>query len=293
MLLIIIAGLIFTTSGKDSVPHIANEGVIKGSGILGAFLVATLSAFWAYNGFTGVTFLTGEIKNPKKNVPLAIVIGVGIVIVLYLLINYVFLKVASAHELGQLSENTIAASYVAGKIAGTTGSTVISWLVMLSCFGSLNLGLLYTSRMLYRMAQENAFFKNAAKVHPVYKTPYIAMYYFLGWSSVLFILGTFDLLSDMVTLLEFLCFAVLAAGLIKLKMNKILEAKIPGYPWVPILFILFVLAVSVNTFLTQPILSLAGFGLVATGIPFYLYYKKSIKSKQLMMNENFSKEISH
>ena len=238
-----------------------------------------LSAFWAYDGFTAITSIAGEIKNPKRNIAIAVISGVGLVMILYLLVNYTYLKALGLQQIADLGENNIAASVMAGSIMGNTGKKLISILIMLSSFGSLNVFIIFYARLYFRMAQEDAFFRNAAKVHPVYRTPYIALIYSMAWSIVLVISGTFDKLTDMIIFTAFLFYALLAGGLIKMKRKNVIKEKVPFYPWAPVIFIIATIGLLISTFNNQPKLSLIGLGLILTGIPVFYIFKRAYKMK--------------
>lgn len=276
ILALIIAGLFIAS------PHINNHNtehiIAKAEGNISVFFAAMLSAFWAYDGFTALTSITGEIKNPKRNISIAVITGVSLVMILYLLVNYTYLKALGLQQIAGLGENNIAASVMAGSIMGNTGKKLISILIMLSSFGSLNVFIIFYARLYYRMAQENAFFRNAAKVHPVYRTPYIALIYSMAWSIVLVISGTFDKLTDMIIFTAFLFYALLAGGLIKMKRKNAIKEKVPFYPWAPAIFILATIGLLISTFNNQPKLSLIGLGLILTGIPVYYCFKRAYKS---------------
>lgn len=285
ILFLIVLGLFFSSTDAATVSTSTGAVQLKETGILTALFAAVLSAFWAYDGFTNITYLTGEIKNPKRNLPIAIISGVCLVIFLYLLTNFAYLNAVPAQELGVLGDNKIAASYIAGNVMGHTGSILISVLLMLSSFGALNVMIIVYARLYFRMAQENMFFRSAAKVHPVFRTPYISLIYSMAWSMILVLSGTFDKLTDMVIFVSFILYAILAVGLIKLKRKKIISDKVIGYPWAPVIFIFFALVIAVNTFITQPKLSIIGIGLVATGIPFYFYFKWKYKGLPVVKDE--------
>lgn len=237
------------------------------------FLGALLSAFWAYDGFSNVSAATGEIKNPKKNVAIAIVAGVCIVMVLYVLTNYAYMRTISVKQLAMLGENKIAATEVAGLLFGQAGRILISVLIVLSTFGALNVLILLYSRLYYRMAQENVFFKNASRVHAVHRTPYIALIYSMIWSSVLVISGTFDILTNIVVFSAFAFYTLLAIGLIKAKKQKLITEKVSFFPVAPFLFIVVTLVFLVNTLLTNTRQTVTGIILIASGIPFYYFFK--------------------
>ena len=194
---------------------------------------AMLSAFWAYDGWSNISFVTGEIKNPKRNVPLAIMCGVSIAMLLYVLVNYAYMHVLSLPQLAAVDKNTIGAVVVAEEIIGAAGKTLIIALIMVSVFGTLNGIILAHSRVYFRMAQEQYFFKKAANVHPTYRTPYISLLYTMIWSSILVISGTFDMLTDMVIFAGFLFYGLLAVAVIKMKQKGINKSKsdwLPGNP---------------------------------------------------------------
>jgi APA family basic amino acid/polyamine antiporter len=281
-----VAGLVASASGNDVSQVSIQHYKIGEAGFFSAFFAAALSAFWAYDGFTNVTYITGEIKRPKRNLPIAIISGVCMVIVLYMLINYAYMQGASVKQLGALGENQIAGSYIAGKLMGKTGHLLISLLIMLSSFGTLNVIIIFYARLYYRMAQENMFFRRVAKVHPVFRTPYISLIVSMAWSIVLVFSGTFDMLTDMSVFVSFIFYALLAFALIKMKTKKTIKEKIPGYPWAPLIFIIFVIFLSINTLITKPKLSITGIGLVAIGIPFYFYFKWKYKGLPTIKEES-------
>lgn len=276
ILIIIVLGLVISVP-PDRLPEAMITGPPPISGMaafFGAFFTAALSAFWAYDGFANISYITGEVKRPKKNIPIAIISGVCLVILLYLLVNYAYIKAASLPVLDSLGENKIAASVAAGALVGRPGTIFISLLIMLSSFGTLNVLIILYARLYYRMAQREMFFESAARVHPRYRTPYVSLIFSMGWSMVMVVSGTFDMLTDMSVFIAFIFYSLLAAGLIKMKRKKIIKEKIPGYPWAPLIFIVFTLCLSANTLLQQPAIFLTGSALVLTGIPFYFYFNK-------------------
>ena len=278
ILLIIFLGLFYTSPVQPQQQEIIASSVapLHGTAFFSAFFVAMLNVLWAYDGWVNVSFITGEVKNPKKNVPRAIIIGVTIATVLYVMVNYVYMKVLSLDELAAVNKNEIGAAVVANTLLGNIGKTLIIILIMVSVFGSLNAIILSHSRIYFRMAQEKFFFKKVAQVHIRNKTPHIALLYTMVWSCVLVISGTFDILTDMVIFAGFLFYGLLAIAFIKMKQKGMISSKVFGYPIIQVIIILFSLTLIINTIATHPLQSLIGLGLMFTGVPFYYYFKKKI-----------------
>jgi len=270
ILILIILGLLYVSPASPQ--QIANTG---GQGIIffSTFFAAMLSALWAYNGWLDVTAVTGEIKNPKRNVPLAVITGVGIVTIIYVFINYSYMHVLPLAKLAGVGANEIGAAAVAETLIGGTGKTIIIILIMVSVLATVNAGILAFSRIYFRMAQEGFFFKSFSLVHPRYRTPYFSLTGATAWTSILIISGTFDMLSNMVVFTNFLFFGLLAVALIKMKRKGMIKTKTIGYPAVQAVIILFSAALIINTFITQPKQSLLGACLVLLGVPFYYYFK--------------------
>lgn len=248
------------------------------------FFGVMLNAFWAYDGFSNVAAATAEIKNPKRNIPLAIIIGVSIVLVLYVLVNYAYMSAMPLDQIAGISENKVAAIVVAQNIMGPAGMVMISLLVLLSTFGYLNVSIILFARFYYRMAQKKVFFYHAAKVHPRFQTPYVALIYSMIVSCLLVISGSFDVLTDMAVFGAFSFYVLLAIGLIKMKRKRIIKEKIPAYPYAPVLFVIFILMVLTSTFINNPSRTLTGITLILSGVPFYIYFK--MKKKSYNQNEN-------
>ena len=276
ILILILLGLFYIAPPADVTTEPASaliEHNLQGTAFYSAMFGAMLSAFWAYDGWTNLSFVTGEIKNPKRNIPLAIMVGVSIAMLLYVLVNYSYMHVLSLPQLAVVDKNTIGAVVVAETLIGAAGKTLIVVLIMLSVFGTLNSLILAHSRVYFRMAQENYFFKKAANVHPTYRTPYISLLYTMIWSCILVISGTFDMLTDMVIFAGFLFYGLLAVALLKMKRKGLIKVKVIGYPVIPVIIILFSAALIINTIMVQPKQSLIGMGLVLSGVPFYYYFK--------------------
>ena len=274
--LLIVAGLVYShPSVTDHTPQ--NISMPSGIALFSALFGALLSALWAYDGWANITYITGEIKNPQKNVPLAITGGVLIAMTLYILVNYAYMQVLPMPALAAIGENEVAAAKVAGVIMGDAGTIIISLLIMICTFGAVNACIMVYPRLYYRMAQEGSFFKKASFVHPRFRTPYISLLYSCTWSSILVLSGTFDLLTNLVIFTGFLFFGAIAWGLIRMKRKGLITTRVVGYPFTPIILILFSLVLVINTIKVQPQQSLLGLLLVFSGLPLYYYFKSHNK----------------
>lgn len=279
ILFLILAGLILAGPSVTHGAVVSDDAMVHATAFVSVFMAAMLSAFWAYDGFTNVTAVAGEIKNPKRNIPIAITTGVTLVMILYLLINYAFMRAMPLDQLAALGENKIAATEIAKKLLGNKGSVLISVLIMLSSFGTLNIIILSYSRVYFRMAQTGVFFKGASKIHPVFRTPYKALWYSMAWSCLLIASGTFDVLTNMVVFTGFAFYTLAAIALIIFKKRKIISGKIPGYPLAPVLFITFTAVFLAGILINNPTQSLTGTALLFTGIPFYYYFRRKNRVK--------------
>jgi APA family basic amino acid/polyamine antiporter len=273
-MLMIVLGLFYSNPSATDTSNAGASIQFSNTALFSALFGAMLSAFWAYDGWAIISSVTGEIKNPKRNVPIAIMAGVGIAMTLYVLLNYAFMRVLPVSELAAIDENNIAAAVVAGTLMGKAGTVVIAVLIMICTFGALSGCIIVYPRIYYRMAQENFFFKKAASVHPVFRTPYVSLIFSMIWSSILVVSGTFDLLTNLVIFAGFFFYGLLAIGLIRMKRKGLITSKVTGYPIIPFIVILFSLALIVNTVIVQPEQSLAGLFLVLIGVPFYYYFKR-------------------
>ena len=277
--LLIIAG-IFYAGEPSALQHDLNGfHPQSGTNLFSVFFGALLSALWAYDGWANITFVTGEMKNPERNLPFAIIGGVGIATILYVVLNWVYMKVLTVQQLALIPEQKIAAAVVSESLFGRAGATLIIVLILVCTFGALNGCIISYPRISFRMAHEKVFFKKAAWVHPVFHTPYIALIYSGVWSCLLVFTGTFDEITNLVVFSTYLFFGLAAAGLIKMKRQKRITKKVIGYPVVPVIIILFSLVLVINTLIVQARASLLGLLLMFSGVPFYFWFKKQSRDQ--------------
>jgi len=281
--LVIILGL---SIGGGSISNFQTPSVnyVEQSWWSGSFIkimfMAMLSAFWAYEGWSSIGYIGGEIKNPNRNLPLALILGVFFVMAVYVTINFTYLYILPIDTLieSYQAKNTIAAVVVVKQFLGTAGVLFISLVILLTTFGSTNTTLLTPPRLYYAMAKENLFFKSASYIHPRYNTPSKAIGYQAVWASILVLSGSFDQLTDMLIFASFIFYGATALGVFVLRV-KMPDAHRPykawGYPVVPALFIVFCAVLIVITIMTKPREALLGLALMMSGIPLYFYWTRN------------------
>jgi APA family basic amino acid/polyamine antiporter len=262
---------ITTASQLPSAPDLYGFSLLK------ALFVASLGAFWGYEGWNGIAYIGEEIKNPKRNLPLALGIGTLIVMTAYVLLNIVFLFILPIDYFIQLTPNKIAAVEVAGKLGGNIGMILVASLIVVTTFNCTNSTILTSARMMYAMARDKLFFYKAANVHPKYNTPDIALFIQAFWAIALVFSGSFDQLTDMLIFASFIFYGSTALGVIILRVKHPeyeRKYKVIGYPFVPGLFLLFCAALFVITILNKPYEAIWGLSLIATGFPVYWWLNR-------------------
>ena len=268
-----LAGLFISTG--NHIDFSINPTSMSIGSILTGMGIALVAVTWTVGGWEYVTFAAGEIKNPKKNLPLALIIGTVVILVLYIMINIAYLKVLPMDSLiGELKVGEATAKSLYGP--GIAGAFVV--VVIISMFGSLNGNILVGPRISYAMAKDKLFFSKAAEVHPKFHTPGNAIMIQGFWASVLALSGTFEEIITLVVFVNFMMWIAASSTVFVLrKKQPELERpyKVWGYPYVPAFFIIFSSAIMINTFFESPQQSLMGIGLTLLGIPAYLYWKKN------------------
>lgn len=282
---IIVLGLTLSGGSIENVkPIFQKDGFQYGSplGLTGAMFAAMLAAFWAYDGWNNIGYLGGEVKKAKRNIPLALYLGVIITILIYLLINFAFLYVMPVDEITSISnqQHSIIAIEVMRKFMGSGGAIFISILIMVSTFGTTNGTVMASSRLYFAMARDKLFFYSAGKCHSKFKTPYISLLVQGVWASVLVMSGTFDQITDMLMFASFIFYGLGAYGVFVLRKkmkNEPRPYKVFGYPFVPAIAVIFFATIFIITIIQNTRDSLIGLFLVLIGIPFYLFWRKKSK----------------
>ena len=238
---------------------------------LGAALVPIL---FTYGGWQQTNFIAEEIVEPERNLPRALLIGVGIVVVVYVLTNLAYLRILGD---ARLAASTAPAAEVMEAVLGPSGGRIIAAGIAISTFGFLNLVILVTPRVLQAMAADRVFFARLAELHPVYRTPTLALVALGLCAIVLVLTGTFGDLVDYVTFGDWIFFGLTAASLFVYR-RRIAETeptfRVPGYPYTVLLFIAAAAFVVYSSIASNPRNAAIGAGLIALGIPAFLYWRR-------------------
>jgi APA family basic amino acid/polyamine antiporter len=279
---IIVAGA-FLLSRTGSWEHLKTPvtATIAPAGI-GAFGAAMLAALWAYQGWSNLPMVAGEIEKPERNVPRALIFGMAIVILVYLITNLAFFYALPFSEI--LTANSTAyrdALPVAAKAAQTFwhyGAQIVSLAFMISAIGALNGITLMNARVPFAMARDGLFFGGLAKLGETTNVPANAIWFQGIWACVIALSGTFDQITTSVIFAVWVFTALVGTSLFVLR-RKLPAAprryRTPGYPVVPALFILVAVWLVINTLTASPVESAAGLFLIALGLPFFLYFRAS------------------
>lgn len=253
------------------------------SALLKGVFTAMLAAFWGYEGWNSVGNIGSEIQNPNKNLPKVLFWGLMIVIAIYTLTNLTYMVLLPVNQLINIAHtpNAIAAVEAMRSFWGQGGVVFISILIIITTLGCTHTTILLNARNHLAMAQEGLFFKVAAQIHPVYKTPNNSLWLQCFWTCLLVFSGSFDQLTDMLIFAAFLFYGCTTLGVFILRKrmpNAPRPYKVWGYPFVPIIFILFCIGLIINTVQSRPREALLGIGLILTGLPFYWYWNKTAKN---------------
>ena len=253
------------------------EGVPKSARLgAGGFGAAMLGALWGYNGWAIISALGGEVHNPKRNIPLALIGGTGLIIILYLMINAAYFYVLTPSEVASVGENSSVAFEVALRFTGPGVAAVISACLMISAYGTLHTTLLSGPRLPFTMARANLLPARFANLSDR-SVPAVAVVVIGMWSLVLAASGTFDVLTDIYVFVLWIFFAMNGAAVIILRRRYPdfpRPYKVTGYPLVPVIFILVAGYLLINTLLVTPGRALAGLALIVVGLPVYRYFER-------------------
>jgi basic amino acid/polyamine antiporter, APA family len=244
--------------------------VPPGSFTVAGFGLALVSVMWVYDGWADVSFVAGEVENPRRNLPRALIIGTSAIIVLYMLANLGYLAVMPVEE---IRTSKLVAADVAFKLLGQVGVALVATVVMISTFGGLNGSMFTGPRILFAMADDKLLFRSMAKVHPRFKTPYVSISVVAVLAAVFVLVGTFEQLADafVTAIVPFYALAVASVYRLRKRADYDPSFRVPGYPVVPMLFVISTLFLLINAIIdpSSRWATLGVLGGIVLGIPVY------------------------
>jgi amino acid transporter len=256
----------FLIAGPDA--SMSNFSTSAGPVDPGLFGLAIISVLYAYDGFADLAFAAGEVKDPQRTLPRAIISGTIAIIAIYLAANLAYLY---ANPIDRLAQSPLIAADTMQAIAGRIGVTFVSVVVTISTFGAL-IGIMLTApRVFFAMAEEGLFFRVMTRVHSRYHTPYVAISLAASLGILFVLTRTFEQLADTFVLSIWPFYGLAVAGLYRLRKRPDLQRpyKVPGYPVLPAVFIAGVAYLVGNALLTDPVWTSVTFAIVLAGIPVY------------------------
>ena len=266
-------GVLFGTKAGGSNFHPLFSAGPAFPAILKPIGLALVAVFWTYDGWYSVNCTAGEIRDPEKNIPRGLTLGVLTVTAIYVLVNLVYLLALPFDRLkGVVRVGELAAS----ALFGDGGAALFSALVMVSVFGCLDANLLFGPRVFYAMARDGHFFRAMGRLGRRSHVPTGALWGQAAWSAVLCLSGTYESLYKYMVFALLLFFAATGLAVFVLRRRApgiVRPYRTWGFPAVPIIFITMSLAVFASIVASQPLKSLAGAGLLAAGVPVYLIWK--------------------
>ncbi len=253
-------------------------------GGVAGFFAALVAALWAYDGWNNAGMLGSEIENPQRNLPLALIGGTLAMIGVYVLVNFAYFSVLSGAEVG--ASERVASEMMRRVFSGNAhwsarGAGAVSIAAMISIFAALNGSILSGSRIPFAMTRKGYFFHALGRVHPRFHTPGASIVLLGLWSSLLLLSGHYKQLYTLVIFPSWILYAMTAASVIVLRRKQPdLERpyKVPGYPFVPLIFVLVAIGLLYSTLLDSPRESGIGFGIIVAGLPFYFHWKRAAQA---------------
>jgi basic amino acid/polyamine antiporter, APA family len=271
--LVVIGVALFAPATSHSPDPVWPSGL--NAGVFGAFLAALAAALWAYDGWEDLNLVGSEVENPSKNFPRALVGGVSLVALIYLLFSAACLRI--------LPFQTVAASQhiasdVVEHVAGRGAAGWITLAMVISAIGSMNSSVLSGARVGYAMARDGIFFRIAGGIHRKFRTPGRALIFQGVLAGLMALTGTFEELTNLFIFATWIFYGLAVVALFRLRRT---EPNLPrpyrcwGYPWVPGIFVAGALALTVNVWIDRPGRSSIGLLLILAGLPFYQHWRRS------------------
>lgn len=254
----------------------------------GPFGIATLAALWAFDGWESIARMAGEVRQPHRNIPLSLFFGILIVFGLYIMLNLAYFWALPLGEIAASNSTLHPQAYpVATKailsFSGDWGVKILSAVFVISTLGAMNGSIMTSARIPFAMAKDGLLFSFLSKVSPHTRVPVRAVWVQALVAALLAATGTFDQLTNYVVFSAWVFYGL--TGLTVFVFRKSHRGssqafRVPGYPWVPGLFVLMAATLVVTTFIQSPVESGIGLALMLTGVPvYYLLYRKTNKAE--------------
>jgi APA family basic amino acid/polyamine antiporter len=236
-----------------------------------------LGALWGYDGWNNLTLVAGEVKNPQRNIPLALIGGMLIIISLYVFVNIAYFYALDPTTIASITKESSVAREVAQTFLGPVAVSLIAAALMLSSIGTLHTSILTGARVPYAMSRDRLFFQNLSRLSRRTHVPIGALILQGIWASILALSGSFDTLTDYVIFGSWIFYGLVTASVFIFR-RRMPNAERPyrawGYPVVPIVFLLVTAWLLIITLWTTPVQAFIGLGLIALGLPVYWYWSR-------------------
>jgi basic amino acid/polyamine antiporter, APA family len=261
--------------GHGNFTHFGTSAGPVGGGLFGLALV---SVMWAYDGWGDLSFVGGEVRDPERNLPRALMLGSSAVVAIYLLVNAAYLYLL---PISRMAHSPLVAADAAQIILGRVGVGLVSLVVMVATFSTLLGSMLTAPRIFFAMADDGLFFKQVARVHPRFQTPWVAIVLTALLGIIYVSFRTFQQLADQFVVAIFPFYALAAAAVFTLRRRRppaVLPrpVRVVGYPVVPALFVLATLYMLGNALWQDPLFTGVAFAIILAGIPVYYGWLRGV-----------------
>lgn len=285
LVLFLAAGIIIVGKVSGASEAVAQSPIeFAGAGsFLSAFGLAMIAALWAYDGWNNLPMISEEIRTPQKNIPIALGIGMALCGVLYVLANVSYFSVLSIGEIQQANSSLHPQALPVATLAARSflhdwGVPFLSLAFVISALGAMNGSILTGARVPYAMAKDGLFWRKLGKIEAGSNVPVWSVAVQGAWSMVLALSGTFDQLTDYVVVASWIFYGLVTAAIFKLRKAKgqtKIDFLVPGYPWVPLLFIVSAFGLVLNSIIKNPMQGAVGLLLILLGLPVYYWMQNN------------------
>jgi APA family basic amino acid/polyamine antiporter len=285
----VVVGGVFLRSETGSWSHLASPQGAASAGGAAAFGTAMLAALWAYDGWNNMPMAAGEVRNPGRAIPIALIAGMIVITAVYCVANLAYFFALPFGEVVTASSTRFrdalpVATKAAQTFLGDWGGRVVSLAFILSTLGALNGSILSNARVPFAMARDGVFFARMARLSPSTHVPVWSIVVQAAWSCLLALSGTYDQLTDYVIFASWIFYGLVTSSVFVLR-RKLADAPRPyttlGYPLVPLVFVATAAWLVVNTLVHRPVESAAGLALIGAGLPFYVHFRRRRQRREL------------